>query len=376
MNISEILSLYEMKVHYPLHFAFWKAVYKPDRNRVLFADPYATDLTDNMKPIYTALSEKDGLMLVKCFPANAGLAGNSLAGKIKGRANRSRAFGRFIREFARCGTVFLTESYLPAYAVKPREGTNVVQLWHGSGAFKKWGYSTLDKSFGASNDRFPMHNCYTLVPVSSAEVIPHYAEAFRCDPSIIKPLGVPRTDELFTPSSAKEELLAAHPELAGKTLVLYAPTFRGNNIVDAAGFEVPFIDNPDVALLIRLHPFLRHKTIDCKGVYLDTSDYDTDFCLQAADILVTDYSSIIFEYSLLEKPMVFYAPDLEEYRENRDFYYNYEDFVPGPIVKSEAELGAALKGPFDLSKVAAFRQKYMTACDGHCTERIIKELLF
>ena len=382
MNLSILLSLFEMKVSYPLRFAVYKAMYKQDKNRILFADPYATDLTDNMKPVYAALSEKDGITLVKCFPQTGGLQGNSLAGKLKGRANRSAAFGKFLKEYARCGVVFLTESYLPAYAVKPRPGTQVVQLWHGSGAFKKWGYSTLDKSFGASDNTVPMHNCYTLVPVSSPVVSPCYAEAFRCDPGIIKPLGVPRTDELVNSSAdAKAELIAAHPELAGKKLILYAPTFRGNNVVNAKSgvlLELSKFDS-DCAILLRLHPFARGKyeiPTDCKGIILDTSEYPTNFCLRAADVLVTDYSSIIFEYSLLEKPMIFFAPDLEEYKSNRDFYYGYEGFVPGPITKTTDEVIEIINSDsFDLSAPREFKKKYMSACDGHAAEKILKELL-
>ncbi|MBQ1451617.1 MAG: CDP-glycerol glycerophosphotransferase family protein, partial [Clostridia bacterium] len=242
-------------------------------------------------------------------------------------------------------------------------------------------YSTLDKSFGASDDRIPMHNCYTLVPVSSAEVAPCYADAFRCDPSVIKPLGVPRTDELFaSEADAKAELVAEHPELADKTLILYAPTFRGNNVVDAKAAEMPDFSRLDssCAVLLRMHPFLKGKykiPEECKGKILDASGYDTNFCLRAADILVTDYSSIIFEYSLLEKPMIFFSPDLEDYKGNRDFYYNYEDFVPGPIVKDTAGLIEALASSPDIKRVKDFRDKYMSACDGHATERIIKELL-
>lgn len=382
MNISKILSLLEMKVHYPVRFAFYKAVFKQDKNRFLFADPYSTDLTDNMAPIYTALSKRDGVTLVKCFPKNEGLSGSSFMGKIKGRLNRSNSFNKFIKEYARCGTVFLTESYLPAYAVTPRPGTNVVQLWHGSGAFKKWGYSITDKSFGASKkdlSLIPMHNSYTLVPISSSEVEDHYADAFGCKKDIIKPLGVPRTDELINYKPEKHEGIK----------ILYAPTFRGNNIVSAkSGAEIDIkalkdaltTKFPGCHLLLKMHPFARDKVVipdDCKGFCLDISDMNTNDALKMADILITDYSSIIFEYSLLNKPIIFYAYDLDAYKDNRDFYYPYEDFVPGPIVKTEEELIDALTNyeDIDLKKVDEFRNKYMTACDGHSTERILKELL-
>lgn len=384
MNISLMLSLYEMKVHYPLRFAFYKTFYKVDKNRILFADPYSTDLTDNMKPIYTALKAKDGVTLVKCFPQSEGLKGNSLGEKIKGRANRSASFNKFIKEYARSGIVFLTESYLPAYAVTPRPETKVVQLWHGSGAFKKWGYSTLDKSFGASDNRIPMHNCYSLVPVSSKEVTRHYAEAFGCSEDIIKPLGVPRTDELINNrDNTKESFLKDHPEFKDKKLILYAPTFRGNNIVDAKngiGIDLEAFCGSlkDEILLLKLHPFIKGKVEipgNCKGKCLDISDYETNTALKIADLLITDYSSIIFEYSLLEKPMVFYAYDLDDYKGNRDFYYPYEDFVPGPIVKAQEELVEAIHKEQDIAKIKEFKNKYMDACDGKCTDKILKELL-
>ena len=382
MNISMLLSLYEMKVHFPLRFAFYSKIFKVEKNRILFADPYKTDLTDNMIPLYTALSKQDGVTLIKCFPKSDGLKGNSKIDKIKGRLNRTIAFNKFIKEYSRCGVVFLTESYLPAYAVTPRPDTKVVQLWHGSGAFKKWGYSTLNKSFGANDNKIPMHNCYSLIPVSSAEVIPHWAEAFACKKEIIKPLGVPRTDELFEDHNYKENFLSEHPEFKDKKLILYAPTFRGNTITAAKNGVSLDIEKlhknlgDDYALLLRLHPFIKQKfdiPESCKGFCLDASPYETNFCLEISDILITDYSSIIFEWSLLEKPIIFFSPDLDDYKDNRDFYYTYEDFVPGPIVKAQDELKAAIEIA-DKSKIKAFKEKFMNACDGHSTEKIIKEL--
>ncbi|MDO5448384.1 MAG: CDP-glycerol glycerophosphotransferase family protein, partial [Clostridia bacterium] len=290
----------------------------------------------------------------------------------------SKQYSKFLKAYASAGTVFLTESMLPAFAVKRRSGTRVVQLWHGSGAFKKWGYSTLDKSFGASRksvERFPMHNCYTLVPVSSPEVIPHWASAFNCDPSIIKPLGVPRTDEFFDGVPPKSE----------KKTILYAPTFRGNNVNLAHNDDVLDIEalkeslGSSYTLLLKMHPFVK-KSIkipeSCKGFCLDISDMPTNEALKMADILITDYSSIIFEYSLLGRPMVFYAYDLESYLSERDFYYPYESFVPGPIAKTQDSLVDTILSLGNDTDTSAFADKYMSACDGHSTERIISELGF
>ncbi len=377
MNISELLSLYEYRVKWPLKFKFYSMTRPVDKKTVLFSDPYSTDLTDNMAPIYTALQTMGGFNLVKCFSEPITPA-PSLIGKIRGRINRGKVYDRFLKEYASAGTVFLTESFLSAYAVPRRDGTQVVQLWHGSGAFKKWGYSTLDKEFGAtrkSADRFPMHNCYTLVPVSADVVVPCYAEAFACSQAIVQPLGVPRTDELARdPSSTPHD----------KTTVLYAPTFRGNNVTSAHCDDILNIRHlhdalgDDYKILLRLHPFARNKIEipdDCKDFCIDISDMDTNSALRMADILVTDYSSIIFEYSLLGKPIIFYAYDLDEYKNNRDFYFPYEDFVPGPIVTAEDDLiSAILNVDSSATQVKSFADTYMSACDGRATERILTYL--
>ena len=97
-----------------------------------------------------------------------------------------------------------------------------------------------------------------------------------------------------------------------------------------------------------------------------------------ADLLVTDYSSVIFEYSLLNKPMVFYCYDYDEY--NRDFYLDYEKDAPGIIFRNYGDLEQYIcKGEFkDVATVQDFRNRYMSACDGKSGERLaraVEELL-
>lgn len=402
-NISKFFSMFEYHVLWPSLYSVFKMTSKQDMKTVLFADSYSTDLTDNMKPIYAALENAGGFKLLTCFPkeqtksvSKTSKAAKTLR-KIKNRFSRSLSAIRFLKLYASCGALILTESYLPAYAVKPRCGTQVIQLWHGCGAFKKWGYSVLAKSFGAtekSAELFPMHNCYTLVPVSSPNIIHAYAEAFNCNTDIIKPLGVPRTDIYFDNDfvrTAKERLYAScitmqslidAESLRNKTTVLYAPTFRGSNISDAS-CEIP-IDfqklhaklGNDFIFLCKLHPFAKNTlTIpnECKSFVFDISDLETDTALCSADILITDYSSVIFEYSLLSRPMIFYAYDLEKYITERDFYYPYESFIPGTAVTTQAELETALRdasADFNAQKLCDFRRKFMSACDGNSAKRI------
>ena len=94
-----------------------------------------------------------------------------------------------------------------------------------------------------------------------------------------------------------------------------------------------------------------------------------------SDVCISDYSSLVFEYSLFERPMIFLAPDLEEYYDWRGFYYFYQEMTPGPVVKSTEEVIRCLqeleKG-FDRQRVRAFRERFMSSCDGHATERLIQ----
>lgn len=93
----------------------------------------------------------------------------------------------------------------------------------------------------------------------------------------------------------------------------------------------------------------------------------------AADVCITDYSSLIFEYSLLDKPLVFYAFDLEEYGGWRGFYYDFSELTPGPVCTNMEALCACLAqagDAYDREKLRAFRQKFMSSCDGRSTSRI------
>ena len=112
-----------------------------------------------------------------------------------------------------------------------------------------------------------------------------------------------------------------------------------------------------------------HFAKDCTG-RLSIED-----CLCAADICITDYSSIIFEYALFERPMLFFAYDLDDYNDWRGFYYPYEEMTPGPVCQTTQEMIdyiRKLPAGFDQEQVHAFKEKFMGACDGHATDRILQ----
>lgn len=387
--VKFIKKLGDMRRHL-LYYRIWPSVYrraarKPIDEKKALLVSNRTSLTDNLAAIKPEL-ESRGMHCVELL-APAG------AGSISGRIAEFRRNIKFQREYATSRLVFVEDAFLPLFANHPREGTRVIQLWHACGAFKKWGYSTADLKWGAdrkSLERYPIHNTYTDVTVSASGVVKYYAEAFNCSQDIIKPLGVPRTDVYFDQSfvsSARDEILKIYPEIGQRKIILYAPTFRGNSILtsymdlklDIERMSEALSD--EFVLLYKLHPQTAKRfPLDeqerkkYSNFVFDISlgvRIDTAMC--AADMLISDYSSVIFEYSLLVRPMIFFAYDLEEYDRDRSFYNKYEDFVPGEIVRdTEGIISAvrAVQNSFDRQRVESFKEEFMNACDGHSTERI------
>jgi len=301
---------------------------------------------------------------------------------------------QFTKYYAQAKCTFVNDYYLPAFANDPRKSSKLIQVWHGCGAFKKWGYSTVDLEWGAdrkSLEEYPIHNTYTYVTVSSEKVKKFYAEAFNCDERIIHADGVPRTDKYFDEnyvSSAKEKILEKYPEIGERKIILYSPTFRGSskkkanfvNMIDFLYLKSKLSD--DYVILVKLHPFIRkgmNLSQNLKEIYSDfvfdiSRSVPIDDAMCASDMVITDYSSLIFEYALLSRPMLFFAYDLQQYDRERSFYFDYENFVPGDIVKNTEEIYLAIRKnekTFDKEKVEKFRTEFMSACDGKSTSRII-----
>ena len=378
-----------------LYHKMWPHYYKKysrkpvDEKKVVLAYSHLyKEMPDNLQCMKTELEKRGYKCVIIDKSEEAFQDKNPLINELK-----KWFYGKeFFKEYATAKTLFLTDYFFPAYACKPREGQSVVQLWHGCGAFKKWGYSTAEKKWGASKkelDRYPIHNTYTHVCVSSPKVSFAYAEAFGCSEKVVMPLGAPRTDIYFDSDFIKESrnlINEKYPQIDGRKIILYAPTFRGDSVGKSYIKNMLNIEEmsknlgEDYVLLIKQHPLTADKfSIDGSTFAFDISkDVTIETALCAADIVITDYSSLIFEYALLERPMIFFAYDLAEYEDARSFYFGYEGFVPGEIVTDTEEIISEIKRletDFDKEKIRRFRQDYMCACDGKSTERILNEVL-
>lgn len=209
-------------------------------------------------------------------------------------------------------------------------------------------------------------------------------------------LGYPRNDVLRG-LNASEIRAGVRRRLSiphERTVVLYAPTFRDDQPTTRGrfAFQWPFAPKDfverfgnDVTLLVRTHFLINTKLEipeELKSNIIDVSGFpDINELFLASDMLVTDYSSSFFDYSVLERPIIFFAYDLENYRDNlRGFYLDYETELPGPVATTAAGLfdeidRAASVTDEDRERLRSFAKQYAPNDDGHAAARVIDRLL-
>ena len=358
----------------------------PLRRRVLLATSHADHLGGNLTFIHAELRRRRPEVSVAVL---AHRAAEGWRGRLGGALGALRAG----YHLARARLVVIDDYYFPLYASRPRRGTTVVQTWHASGAFKKIGYSVLDRAFGADEaltSRVQIHANYDMCLVGSQTATPHYAGAFEQPPErFVSRLGIPRTDLFFdadTIARTSANIRRHYGLPSDRRVVLYAPTFRGERVTRARhSEELDLVEmmrelGDGFILLVRLHPFVRGRTrigAELAGFAFDVSDHpDINELMLISDVLITDYSSAIFEYSLLERPMAFFAPDLDAYERERGFYFDYRSGVPGPVFTETRALGRWLReGPVDLERVRRFRDASFEVADGRASQRFVENIV-
>ena len=269
--------------------------------------------------------------------------------KKKGIAGKIGVLFRFFFVFpyhmATAAYLFMNDNFLPLGYCIPSKKTKIIQLWHGAGAFKKFGLSTeTDEKV-----RYQVAKANTRVThlfVTSKQVVTIYEEAFAIPKERIYATGIPIMD-VYDREKTKQECIqnfyAVYPNLKGKKLLLYTPTFRKTeqeNQDIMKHFPVEQLKEKlgkDWVIGVKMHPKYPVDNILEDEFCLNLTEYPQIIDLFfVSDILVTDYSSTVVEYALLGKPIIMYAYDLQEY--DRGFYFEYESKVPGTVAKTKEEL--------------------------------------
>lgn len=304
----------------------------------------------------------------------------------------------FMKDYANARCVFICDNFLPVSSCTKRKETCVVQLWHAGGILKKYAYDTPDDI--PKYYKGHVYKNYDITTVSAPVCVPVYERAMRLAKGTVYPIGLCRTDCFFDPGyhkKCRDAFYAGHPEAEGKRIILFAPTFRGKaasphlvgeewiESLERRLNEMRKEDEPAFKVYMRVHPHLDNKK------KRSNIEIPTERLLPVIDVLISDVSSVIFDYVLLKKPLIKFIPDLDELAKTRGFYISLSD-IPGRLVTNGEELaGAVLHAVREFSveqmqggngegmvkgemqkQLQDFCRLYMGSCDGHSTQRLLK----
>ena len=281
--------------------------------------------------------------------------------------------------------VVVLDTYcIPASMIPHRRGTKVVQMWHALGAIKKFGWQTVGKEGGSSEKTarlMRMHHGYDHVVCASDVTAEHFCEAFRVSRDKIVKYGLPRIDYIKSVTFGERhddiagKIKTEYPELRdGKKTILYAPTFRRGKGVDVQSL-IKAIDPDEFNLVVKLHPLYRADASEQDGsrgrVIYDESFSSYDW-LSVADIVISDYSSLVIEATIADKPLFIYAYDLEDYEANTGLNMDFEHEPIAPYVFRDAnELSDSIsKNDYDITALRAFRDRYIDIDTTNCTSAL------
>lgn len=358
-------------IDYILYYLYYRILMPVDSKQILMLSESRQQLSGNLQYIDDKINKNEFNVI---YSMKADIIGKRTQNE-KRKLCKKMAKSKYI----------LVDDFIPfIYPIPLRKATKLIQVWHAMGAFKKVGFSRMGKPGGPS-PRSLSHRNYTDAIVSSEEVRKNYAEAFRMPIENIHAIGIPRTDIFFDENykkKVKEQLYLKYPVLKDKKIILFAPTFRGNGI-RTAHYDYSWISFKELQqklgdkyfVILKWHPFIKgnpSEKLD-ESFYLDLSqEREINDLLFITDILVTDYSSVIFEASLLNKCTVFYTPDYKDYVSSRDFYYDFVEYTYGSVAQNQNELINCIKEErIDLDKLSEFKRKFCSSCDGKSSERFV-----
>ncbi|WP_366561146.1 CDP-glycerol glycerophosphotransferase family protein [Bacillus velezensis] len=273
--------------------------------------------------------------------------------------------------------VVITDNYfLMTSVLNRRPQTTCIQVWHANGSLKKFGLEDVTNQNRPASDisRFKkVYRSFDFVTVGSDAMADVFKKSFGIRDGQLLKTGVPLTDVYY--EEHKPELKHKWP----KKIILYAPTFRD---YDMQSFRLPFTEEQltnalkgEYMLLVKLHPAVLHQISASfeSELIKNVSDMRLHDLLKAADILITDYSSVPFEFALLNKPIFFFTYDLEEYDQKRGLIDNYTSVIPGKACHdSEALLEEMTKKPFRAEEMKRFSDKWNMYSDGNSSEALLK----
>lgn len=351
------------KVILKVIYAFVKIF--PTRHRICFFSRQSDDLPTDFKLIIDSIVDTDNDIEIKVICNRFRYLSDGPAHFI---FNQVRSM-----YYLATSKVCILDAYWPAVSMlKHKKILKVIQLWHSIGKIKQSGYQTVDRAGGRNSDVariMCMHQNYDYLIAGGEAWNKYYCEAFKIEEEKIRNYGLPRLDLLIKNRQKESFILERHPELQGKIVVLYAPTYRKYEINPIIKLQNEFND-PRYALIWKMHP---NQKIYGDMQY-DTPGYEQENIfelMQLCDYFLTDYSSLALEAAVLNKKTFFYLFDYDRY--NREYGLNIDlySIVPNCVFENEKQLFDAIDSKLYPNKeMTEFRNNFLPKDLGISTERI------
>ncbi len=262
--------------------------------------------------------------------------------------------------------------------------TTLVQLWHAGAGFKSSGYSRWGH-IGCPAP-YSCHRQYKYGISGSKNIAHFFSEVWGINDSQVLPTGMPRIDEYLDEAyraKKTKELYDKYPMCKDKKVILFAPTYRGTNKANAH-YPYELIDfeqlyklcGDEYVVLFKMHPWVASEVPIAdkyRDRFVDVGRYpNINDLFYITELLITDYSSNIFEYSLMKKPMLFFAFDKIQYSFSRGFHRAYEQSAPGKVCATFDEvLKSIAEKDFEYPKVEEYVEKHFDYIDSHASDRVI-----
>lgn len=293
---------------------------------------------------------------------------------------------------------WVSNSRLPLWIPKPKN-TIYLQTWHGT-PLKRLAADIEEVHMPGTNTEKYKRNFLNEVKKWDYLVSPNpysteiFKRAFQFDKVLIES-GYPRNDYIVKNKNNEFEIKKIKEKNnlpLDKKIILYAPTWRDNQFYGKGRykFEIPLDLNllqkelkDEYIIILRMH-YLIAENLDLSkydGFAYDFSSYeDIRELYLIADLLVTDYSSVFFDYAILKRPMLFYVYDIEEYRDRlRGFYFDFEKEAPGPLLYTTDKLIETIKNIDGIfkeyrKKIEDFHQQFCNLEDGKASQRVVEKV--
>lgn len=348
-----------------------------DGSNILFASEARPNMQGNLKAVHDRMLERG---LDSQF--NFGYSFRT------GRTSSRQSAFALAWEMGKANTILIDDYFAILKDLGNRDEQKIIQLWHAGSGFKSVGYSRFGQ-YGSPNLR-NAHRLYSYAICGSQHLRDVYSEAFGIEREAVLATGLPRIDGFLREGRAEAVLVdfeKQFPTAKGKRKILFAPTFRGRGSGDAH-YDYDQIDfrelyescGNDSVVLFRQHHFVPDPAPipqEFSDRLIDVASCpDTNDLMLISDVLITDYSSVIYEYSLLERPMIFFAYDLDTYSATRGMHKDYREAAPGNIATTFDELVELLRRP-QLSNEATkeFVKENFDYVDTSNSDRVIDTLI-